>query len=150
MPVPFATISTTPLCPHLPPLPLRALLRTRAVAPGFVHSVSNGAPPCIIHAPAVSSAAPSGIAHGVLQGLVHAPAASNTAPPPPGIAHAPDTSNGVGRARNPRPPPVPRNPAAEASVMIRAVLPTHDLREAFERAHRYDQHYVACAFKMEA
>ncbi|KAJ7501114.1 hypothetical protein B0H11DRAFT_1993657 [Mycena galericulata] len=132
---------------------------------GIVHA----APPGIIPAPPVLNTVAAGITYAPASstagapGFHHTPAVSHTPLPPPGIVSAPDASGGAGRRKD-RPPPPPRNPAAEAYLgpwqwrqditneaagMIRAVLPTHDLREAFDRAHRYGTQYVACAFKTE-
>ncbi|KAJ7174994.1 hypothetical protein C8R43DRAFT_943268 [Mycena crocata] len=122
--------------------------------PAFLHPVSSAPPAGITYAAPVP---PPGIAQAFPQVVVHTPTAA-TSTPPPGIVHAGDAA---ARGRNNQ-PVAPRNPAAEvylgpwdwvkditkqASAIMRTVLPKQDLRNAFERAHRYGPQYIACAFK---
>ncbi|KAJ7119194.1 hypothetical protein C8R43DRAFT_1137081 [Mycena crocata] len=122
--------------------------------PAFLHPVSSAPPAGITYAAPVP---PPGIAQAFPQVVAHTPTAA-TSTPPPGIVHAGDAA---ARGRNNQ-PVAPRNPAAEvylgpwdwvkditkqASAIMRTVLPKQDLRNAFERAHRYGPQYIACAFK---
>ncbi|KAJ7176276.1 hypothetical protein C8R43DRAFT_943066 [Mycena crocata] len=123
--------------------------------PAFLHPVSSAPPAGIIYAAPVL---PPGVVQAVPQVVAHT-AMSATSTPPPGIVQA--SGDAAARGRNNQ-PVAPRNPAAEvylgpwdwvkditkqASAIMRTVLPKQDLRNAFERAHRYGPQYIACAFK---